>query len=116
MNNNEKIITQIKALTHDPLYITFFTLCEFYLGIINKSEKKKKDFLDRIEEYPLLNTTKNTGFIFCDLWHHLQKEGKIIPHFDLFIASLAIEYNMTLLTLDKDFDQIPNVKKMVITF
>jgi len=34
----------------------------------------------------------------------------------LFIASLAIEYNMTLLTLDKDFDQIPNVKKMVITF
>ena len=115
-NNNEQIITQIKAFSQEPLYITFFTFCEFYLGIMNKSEKNKEKFLNRISEYPLLNTSKNTALIFCDLLNHLQKEGKTISYFDLFIASLTIEYTMTLLTLDKDFDMIPDLKKKVMAF
>ena len=40
----------------------------------------------------------------------LKKEGKNLPMSDIFIASLAIEHNLQIFTLDKHFGQIPGVK------
>ncbi|MFH0700839.1 MAG: type II toxin-antitoxin system VapC family toxin [Candidatus Woesearchaeota archaeon] len=112
-NNNQKIITEISQLgreSNSELYLTFFNFCEFYYGIISRSAKNKALAQERLNQYKLLNTSKNTAFIFCDLLSQLKKKGKIIPQFDLLIASIALEHNFTLLTMDEHFLHVPDLK------
>jgi hypothetical protein len=40
----------------------------------------------------------------------LRRKGINLPLTDIAIATLAIEYQFSLFTLDKHFDQIPGVK------
>jgi predicted nucleic acid-binding protein len=40
----------------------------------------------------------------------LKREGKNLPLSDIFIATLAIEHNLQVFTLDKHFEQIPGVR------
>ena len=112
-NNNQKIINEISQLgreSNSKLYLTFFNFCEFYYGIISRSAKNKALAQERLSQYPLLNTSKNTALIFCELWSQLKKKGKIIPQFDLLIASMALEYNFTLLTTNEHFLNVPELK------
>ena len=112
-NDNSHIIEQISSLqksVKEDLCLTIFTFCEFYYGAMNKSEKNKEKVKERLNQYGLLNTSQASAVIFCELLHQLQKRGKTIPHFDLFIAALALEHNLTLLTTDQHFREIPGLK------
>jgi len=40
----------------------------------------------------------------------LREKGLALPHSDIFIAAIAIEYNLSIFTLDEHFAQIPGVK------
>jgi len=117
-NNNEAAIKELEQLRNDmpqaSLYISIFTYSEFYFGIINKSEKNKNKVVERLNDYPLLNTTRKTAIIFSELLHLVKKKGKMIPHFDLFIAALAIENDMVLITGDNHFKEIPQLRSRIL--
>lgn len=116
-NNNKKVIEQIEELKDTPtseICITLFNFCEFYFGIINKSVNNKEKALKKLDEYVLLNTTRKTGVIFCEILNKLKKSGKSIPQFDLMILSIAIENNMTLITADNHFKKIDGLKTVVL--
>jgi tRNA(fMet)-specific endonuclease VapC len=40
----------------------------------------------------------------------VKKQGKTIPLSDILIASLALEHDLTILTVDKHVEQIPGLK------
>ena len=117
-NNNEVVVKGLERLRNNTpqasLYISIFTYSEFYYGIINKSEKNKHKVVERLNDYPLLNTTRKTAIVFSELLHSVKKKGKIIPHFDLFIAALAIENDMMLITGDNHFKEIPELKSIIL--
>lgn len=83
-------------------------LFELIKGV--KSEAEKILILDTllsleyIEMSPLL--WKNAGEIAVSL----KKAGKNLPMSDVFIATLAIENNLKIFTLDKHFEQIPGAR------
>ena len=117
-NNNEVVVKGLERLRNNTpqasLYISIFTYSEFYYGIINKSEKNKHKVVERLNDYPLLNTTRKTAIVFSELLHSVKKKGRIIPHFDLFIAALAIENDMMLITGDNHFKEIPELKSIIL--
>jgi len=116
-NGNEEIIEKIldlKKTSQTELAITIFTFCEFYYGIIQKSEKFKLKALERLHQYTLIQTTEQSAKIFCELLSQMKKMGVAVTQFDLFIASLVIEHSYTLITLDQDFEQIPGLKKIIL--
>ena len=115
-NNNKNIIAEIDKLKHSSdaeLFITIFNFCEVYYGAINKNKKNKEKVLQRLDEYKLLNTTKTTGIIFSELLSEMKYSGKLSPQFDLFIATLAIENNLTLITADNHFKNVSKLKLVV---
>jgi len=115
-NNNKEIIKQIELLKRDnvDLHISIFTFCEYYFGIINKNKVNKEKIVERLNDYKLINTTKTTGITFCEVLSYLKKKGKLIPHFDIFIAAIGIEYNLTLITIDNHFKEIPQLKQIIL--
>ncbi len=117
-NNNQDLIEKINSIKNAPnaeLCLTIFSFCEFYIGAIKKSEKNKEKILERLGQYVLLNTTQRTGILFCELRYKLQKNGTLLPHFDIFIATLCIENDYTLITSDAHFKDIPGLKRIFIS-
>jgi tRNA(fMet)-specific endonuclease VapC len=116
-NENLEIISKINKLKTAPkaeIYITFFTFCEFYYATMARNEKNKVKIKKRLTNYRILNTTQRTGEIFCETMYELQQKGKMIPQFDIFIASFALEHDMVLIATDNHFNNISHLKKSIL--
>lgn len=110
-------INKIKDITKNdpvPANITFINYFEFIHGIREKSPKNKEISLMFIEEFHCLQTTKKTSRILSDLKYKYENLGKSFYLADLIIASQAIENNMTLVTKDRQFNEIEELKKIIL--
>lgn len=93
-------------------------LCSVALGEIlfgfekgrypEENNKRLKAFLGS-SNTSLVSITARTSEIYAQLISNLQREGKPIPTNDVWIAASAIENNVTLLTRDKHFKNIPQL-------
>ena len=116
-SNNPKIIQEIEYLRKtksENLLISIFTFSEFYYGILRKSPKNKEKLIERLNDFGLINTSKQSGIIFCEIISQLKDAGKMISPFNAFIAALAIENDLTLITLDQHFKLVPNLRVVVL--
>lgn len=116
-NNNQKIIEEINTLKKAPLSeisITLFSFCEFYYGAMEKNAKNKEIVKERLQQYRIITPTIETGIKFCEMMYALEKKGKKIAEFDAFIAAQAIENDSILITADKGFTTIPELKSILL--
>jgi tRNA(fMet)-specific endonuclease VapC len=67
-------------------------------------------FNEFVSEYPILNIDKNVAEVYGTVKHNLLKIGFNIPENDLWIASIAILKDLTLISYDKHFKNIENLK------
>ena len=115
-NDNKEIISKIAKQTDKSsnLFITYFGFCEYFYGHTKKNKKNKEKILERLEKYSLINTSKDSAIIFCETKNELIEKGNEIPVFDLLSASIAIDKEMTLITLDSHFKRLPRLKTIII--
>jgi predicted nucleic acid-binding protein len=82
-------------------------LYELMQGV--KSEPEKTIILDALSNIRYYEMTKSLWRKSADISASLKKKGLTLPMSDIFIASIAIEHNLSVFTLDKHFEQIPGV-------
>ena len=79
--------------------------------------KKKKD-AENIKRGTLalgyLEVTSETWLMAGDLFFELRRKGITLPPSDVLLAALTIESQCRLFTIDRHFDQIPNLKRYQI--
>jgi len=114
--NNQNVISKISKLElHDAeICITSPTYSEYYLGLMKLSLEKKERGKQRLDKYKILNTTRNSSKLLGEIKYALSKAGTPIPVFDLFIASIAMDSGVPLVTQDVHFKNIPNLKVIMI--
>lgn len=108
LKGSEKYAEEITSLLVKNCAITTgIIIAELLQGIKNPKEEQK------ISE---LMTAINTLEISTELWikagklsSSLRKKGINLPLTDVAIATLALEYNLYVFTMDKHFEQIPGV-------
>ena len=113
----KNIIERISRLLESdpvPASITFINYFEFIHGLHKKNPKNREEAIIFIEKFHCLQTTKNTAKILSNLKYKYEKLGKVFSLTDLIIASQAIENNMTLVTNDKQFETIAELKKVIL--
>lgn len=94
--------------------ITFVNLFEYLIGI--KQQTKKEDSAMKfLENFIVINTTEKTGELMASLRLKYEKIGIQFSFPDLIIASLAIENELTLVSSDKDFLTIKELKLELIS-
>jgi predicted nucleic acid-binding protein len=94
--------------------ISFITLVEYLVGYENMSMEKKVRAQEFLWQFSVLHTTNATAWLLSSLKYKYAKKGKQKSITDLFIASQALEHSMLLITLDKDFSDIDEIKKVVL--
>ena len=114
---NKKILDEMKELIElhpAPASITFISFFEFIHGLQLKSPKNKEKSLAFIEMFHFLEPTKRTASILSDMKYKYERHGKSFSLSDMLIASQVIENDMTLVTSDKHFQEIDELKKFIL--
>lgn len=94
------------------LFITHINLWELYQGVF-KSEKISDNFqeiTELVENFQIIEFTKDTAIRFGKLINYLRKNGKQIGVMDTLLASIALEHDYKIITRNNKHFQLTGVK------
>lgn len=112
INGDSKILEYLAQA--DTIYISTIMLGELYAGFYGGSKfdwncNILQDFLGK-ETIIIVVVSQGTANIFGRIKNELRQNAAMIPLNDIWIAAHAIETDSTLLTFDKHFGNISNLK------
>jgi len=97
----------------EEVFISSVSLGELYFGAYRSS--KAQENIDRIDDFALsttvLNCSTETAKRYGEIKNRLKDKGKPIPENDIWIAALAKQYDLTLVTRDTHFIAIDKLKR-----
>ena len=109
-----KKLSELRKQHHGPPQTSFISYYEYLLGNKNRSFKNQAKAVEILHTFTCLPTTRRTADILADLRYKYDAKGLSINLADLIIASQAIEHNMILLTKDKTFNQIEELRTIIL--
>lgn len=101
--------TELKKQYPAKPKISFIVKFEFLFGLKNKSPKNKEEAQKFMNEFETIHTNELTIKNLVIL-----REKYELPISDLIIATQTIENGDTLVTRDKDFEQITEIDKIIL--
>jgi tRNA(fMet)-specific endonuclease VapC len=95
------------------IFIPSMVIGELFFGSYKSSRPKEN--ATRIENFAAVNTVLvcgiGTGREYGRIKHLLLKKGNPIPENDIWIAALAMEHDLSLVTRDEHFKNIEELKR-----
>jgi tRNA(fMet)-specific endonuclease VapC len=105
LNKEAAVESQLAGKT---IYLGSIVIGELYYGA--RKSARSKENLAKIEafvvNYPILDCTKQTAEQYGSLKQALEAKGGLIPENDMWIAALAKQNNLTLVTRDDHFKRV----------
>ncbi|MBI4688718.1 MAG: type II toxin-antitoxin system VapC family toxin [Nitrospirae bacterium] len=96
----------------EEVFVPCITIGELYFGAY-KSIKIEEN-LARIDEFAIKNTVlacdTDTAKRYGDIKNRLKEKGQPLPENDIWIAAIAQQYALTLVTKDLHFEVIESLK------
>ena len=111
LRNNEEAVNKISKLLakHVILFTTSINTAELYFGayLSEKSQENLKTVEKLTKTINVIPFEFNHSKIYGELRSDLQKKGEIINELDIFIATIAIEKDLPIITRNsKHFERI----------
>jgi predicted nucleic acid-binding protein len=94
--------------------VPVIALGEYRYGISQSRERAKyeKWLTKFIPTYLVLGVDETTAERYAEIREELRRKGRPIPANDLWIAALARQYSLPLLSRDQHFDFVPGLKRV----
>jgi predicted nucleic acid-binding protein len=94
--------------------VPVIALGEYRYGISQSRERAKyeKWLAEFIPTYLVLGVDETTAERYAEIREELRHKGRPIPANDLWIAALARQYSLPLLSRDQHFDFVPGLKRV----
>ena len=95
-------------LSASDVFLPVTDVGELYFGAYKSQrvEENRKNVANFIINRTILNINADSAEIYGQIKQHLRKKGRPIPENDIWIAALAIQYNLALITKDAHFSEI----------
>jgi len=100
--------------TVEQILIPSIVLGEYNFGIIQSRKKREyESWLDSVVSVEnVLCPDSETAKIYAKTRLKLKSKGRPIPYHDIWIAALAIQYRLPILSKDQHFDEIENITRI----
>ena len=87
-------------------------LCELEVGLLRTRHREHNrriltTILRQIRTWPL---EPPTAQIYAEIYHDLRARGRVLSQVDMMLAALSRFMDATLLTDDRDFDALPDLR------
>jgi tRNA(fMet)-specific endonuclease VapC len=97
----------------DEVWIPLVVLAEIKAGFYGGTQKNRNEALLQAllatTTVGVLMPTRETAEHYARVFVQLKRAGTPIPDNDLWIAAMALEHNLTLITRDQHFERIPQL-------
>ncbi len=116
-NNRKNVQEFFSTIIQDDAEptITFMVYFEFLLGFRKKSLPYQLKAMNFINKFTAVMPTKETANLLCQLKAKYESRGTSLPFADALIAAQVIEHHGTLVTCDRGFSRIEELKCIVLT-
>jgi tRNA(fMet)-specific endonuclease VapC len=112
MDDDPEIDTVLANAT--DIRLNCISLGEFRFGILQSRHRVEyENLLSKVEsEIATLQITISTAAIYALIRHELKTARDPIPYHDIWIAALAREYRLPILSKDRHFDRVKGVQRI----
>ena len=93
--------------------LTFISFFEYLVGLKIRKNNSFQNNLIFLKKFNVLHTTNSSAEILSDLKVKYDKKGLSLSLADLLSASIVIDNSLILVTKDKDFEKIDELKKII---
>ncbi|MBM4167207.1 MAG: type II toxin-antitoxin system VapC family toxin [Ignavibacteria bacterium] len=95
----------------NEIFIPCIVIGELYFGAIKSRNRIQNiSIVDNfVSNKSIVNCDVDTAKEFGTIKHQLQSKGKPIPDNDIWIAAIAKQYKLTLVTRDEHFREVENL-------
>ena len=108
---DEAVVKSNLAKT-DEVFVSSIALGELYFGAWKSGRPRAN--LDRIEEFAVncivLGCDTDTARRYGEVKNDLRVKGRPLPENDIWIAAIALQHDLTLITRDGHFNEVDNLK------
>ena len=89
-------------------------LGEYRYGLKSSRQRSAREkWLDELEaNCSVLDITSETSRVYAEIRHELRIAGQPIPENDLWIAALARQHGLSVLSQDTHFDKVSGVRRL----
>lgn len=98
------------------IFLPVVVLAELRAGFLCGTRPRRNEAtLGRFLNNPrvdVLYADEQTTHHYARLYRQLREQGTPIPHQDLWIAALAVQHDLYLLTRDQHFDRLPQIPRL----
>jgi tRNA(fMet)-specific endonuclease VapC len=110
--DNEPLTAQLKPRSRHHLPLT--VIAEYQFGLLALQRPRRlQSLLRRLEaESIVLYPDRNTADHYADIRHELKMRGRPIPENDLWIAALARQHSLEIVSRDPHFDHVEGVRRI----
>jgi predicted nucleic acid-binding protein len=110
---NRAEVVEIIAVAEWPC-LPVIVLGEYRFGVAASRERRALlPKLDECEErFPVLGIDAGTARSYAEIKAELKIRGHLIPENDLWIAALARQHDLPILTRDAHFDAVPGLMRI----
>jgi len=111
--DNEALVVELMDAA-PSIEVPVIALGEFAFGI--QDSRRAKAYAEWLAKFVtlirVLSVTAETAQCYADARSKLKQNGTPIPANDLWIAALALQHQMPLLSRDKHFDAVKGVRRI----
>lgn len=99
---------------HARLAIPVIVLGEFRYGMAGSRHRAAYEswLLSNLPAFDILPVTEDTTIEYARIRDELKKSGQPIPANDAWIAAIALEHGLPVLSRDRHFDVVPRLKRV----
>ena len=108
----DEIEVKESLATANEVFISSITVGELCYGA--KKSARSTENLERIKNFvasiTVLGCDLETAYRYGEVKNKLRFKGKPLPENDMWIAAIALQYNLTLVTRDAHFQEVENLQ------
>lgn len=108
----DEVAVKNRLAQADEIFVPSIAVGQLYYGA--RKSGRSKENLERIEEFAANNTVLGcdvqTARHYGEVKQQLRLKGRPLPENDIWIAALALQYDLTLVTRDAHFKEIENLQ------
>lgn len=106
----QKVLTAIAAGHDFSVTVPVITESVYGMSLLPRATTNRQEWHKLRQEVACFDLDETDAFTAADLQLDMRKKGLQLKTVDALIATVALRYDLILLTADKDFHAIPNLR------
>ena len=113
LSGNKELVSRLRVSVGHHLPLPVIGQVQFGLLAMQRGRRRYESLFRRLEaESVVLYPDRETAVWYALIRHELKQQGQPIPESDIWIAALARQFGLEVVSKDAHFDQVDGIRRI----